>query len=510
MYYAALSGIIMALSFPNFIISGFSKIPGYFVWISLVPLFFAVKSKKSSASFFLGWFSGFVFFCLNLYWILNITELGVLSPFGLIILSSYLAVYFAAFMLIIGYLRNKLSYIVKLFFIPAVWVILEYIRVYFLSGFPWSLLGYTQYNNLSIAQISSVTGVYGLSYLIVMINYFISEIADVNGFKSKKPLERKLFAAIPVVMILICIAYGNYKIIKIEKEPDKGKILKTALIQGNIKQDEKWLGENIDETFGIYDSLCKIDGKTDLIIWPETAAPIFLAYDAKYLKIVQSIALRQKCDLMAGTLDAVIDEKKNEKYYNAVFHFSSGGNIAGKYHKTHLVPFGEYTPFGDVLKFLEKFNVDLRHYSAGNEYKVFEISGLKTSVLICYECIFPGLVRKFSSKNIDFLINVTNDAFYGRSAMSYQHVSMLVLRSIENRLFSLRSANTGVSCIITPIGRIEEKLDIFERGAVIKEIEIKSFPSFYKSYGDIFVLLCLIFSAVFVVLLKLKIPLFRF
>lgn len=499
---SVISGFFLILSFPNFLLQS-CKFPtllsGIIAWISLVPLLIAIYNEKPSKSFISGLITGYIFFSGSLYWIAGIKEFGILAPYALLLLSFYLALYIGVFCFLVSYVKKEY----KLWFIPFIFVSLEYIRALFLSGFPWSSIGYSQFQNLSIIQISSLTGVYGVSFIVVLVNsfiaYFIINYRSIN--------MRLILSGLSVLFIIsISILFGYFSIKNLNSMMEENNKLDVVILQGNIPQDEKWEEENVEKTFEIYDRLSTIapsgtaaPKKNSLIIFPETAIPVYLLYDRKHLDFVSNIAKRQNSYLLTGIPDLVLDKSGNiDKYLNTAILIHPDGSILDRYDKIHLVPFGEFTPLRNLISFFEKFTAGFAEYSPGKKETVFEVDNKKFSVVICYEIIFPHLVRRFLNKGAEFLVNITNDAWYGRTAMPYQHVSMAIFRSIENRVYIFRSANTGVSCIINPSGKITKYLDIFIRGGIKDSIKIFHKKTFYTRYGDIFVYFCIAFSGLIV------------
>ena len=493
------------LSFPNFLFSGFQKISGYIAFIAFVPYFYVLyKAKlKLSQAFLLGLAFGFFSFLGIIYWISQIKELGFFAIPALFVLSLYLGIYPAIFSVLFVKLK-KMNYTIQLFLIPLIWVILEYIRAHFLTGFPWGLIGYSQYMNLSLIQISSITGIYGISFLVIMANVSLIHIILPTGKKS---------ILISLIIFFLVFLYGSSKMqTKFNEDigsaegarqgaegPRKGKLsrrgnekkqLKVALLQGNINQSKKWNPEVEEFIYKRYKTLAKQAKiqNPDLIIWPETSAPSFLLHDKilhdkKWLRFIKRLVKETNAYHLIGTLDANLDEKgKLKNCFNSAILLSPDGTILDKYYKIHLVPFGEFVPFMKFLKLFERPITKIKNlitkdytplfeflpnFTKGKKHTVFETQIGKFSVLICYEIIFPELVRKFKTNGAEFLITITNDGWYGRTAMSYQHTSMAVFRAIENRCYVLRAANTGVSCIIDPVGNFVEKLDIFCPGIII-------------------------------------------
>ncbi len=498
---AGISGILLFVSFPSFLNLSFSSYTAFPAWIALIPLFFALHKKSAAHSFIIGIFAGFVFFMGVLYWITCIKELGIFSIPLWIILSIYLGFFIGLFSL----LQSR----IPLFIAPFLWVALEYLRATLFTGFPWALLGYSQYKMTNLIQVSSLGGVYAVSFLIVSFNagiayFFLSGrrgekvqdgLRDFFAFFS--PVQgrfnigkgRKAALILPLLFISAAYFYGAAGRSSQEKKTGS---YKATVLQGNIPQDVKWDEKFIDETFRIYSELALAGNeRTDLVVWPESASTVYLRYEKKYLSKVEKLSLDLKSEQLIGTPDAEIgaDNKVNKTFVSA-FHIDGKGRLAGSYDKIHLVPFGEYVPFKEIIKKLERYTSGFSEYTAGKEYTVFR-GREPFSVLICYEAVFPGISREFRKRGAAFLVNITNDAWYGRSAMPYQHFSMMVFRAVENRIPVVRSANTGISGFIDARGEITGVTELFEKTKLTQSV-IPGEASFtlYTRYGDFFAYVC--------------------
>lgn len=293
-----------------------------------------------------------------------------------------------------------------------------------------------------------------------------------------------------------CVGRYSYKI----TNPSIKK-LKAAIIQGNIEQDRKWEPQYQEEVFKIYTDLTMEanSNKPNLMVWPEASTPFYFQSDITYRNLLLDLVSEVSSYLLFGSpaYEYTGEELKvdNIKMYNSAYLASPKRVILSKYDKIHLVPFGEYVPFRRLLFFVYKMVEGIGEFYGGNEYTVMEIPGGKFGVLICFEAIFPDLSRKFVKKGAEFLVNITNDAWFGVSAAPYQHISMAVFRAIENRVFVIRSANTGISTFITPIGEIINPTRLFERKYLIGEIvPMKDSITFYTKYGDVFAYSCVLIT----------------
>ena len=486
---AALSGILLAVAFPTINLH-------LLAWIALVPLFVALMGQSVRNGFWLGGITGLVYFAGTVHWVTNSVHFygGIpIIPASLItlLLCSYLALYPALFGAAAVHLSKNQR---KLFFIaaPALWTALELARTYVFSGFPWSLLGYSQYLALPVVQIADITGVYGVSFLIVLVNAAVAEFA----------MDRKKYPILISAAIVMAIVLG-YGFVKVQS-PEGSERITISVVQGNIEQDRKWDPAYQAETFGIYTRLTReaLQDHPDLVLWPETATPFYFnaasPVDSYMTSALVSFVKENKVPLLFGS--PTYEVKPNRAIYgrNSAFLLSANGQVDGVYHKIHLVPFGEYVPLKNILFFVGKMVQAIGDFQAGDSYTVMTIphqqSKTPVSTVICYEIIFPDLVRRFVDEGATVITTVTNDAWFGRTAAPYQHFSMAVLRAVENRVPVARAANTGISGFIDAQGNILATSPIFTEARLTHTLIPGGRKSFYTRYGDLFSYVCVIIS----------------
>jgi apolipoprotein N-acyltransferase len=359
---------------------------------------------------------------------------------------------------------------------------------------------------LPIIQIADITGVWGVSFLVMMINVAIYKAIGYRLWViGKKPQNMTIpffkHILLPIFLLSLFLIYGYYKLnlsaITYHLSP-----IRISVIQGNIPQEFKWDPEAKDYILEKYLNITRNvnKDKPDLIIWPEAALPVVLEEEPIFIEQVKKLAKEIKISILLGVVNA-----QNDHYYNSALLISSEGEILTKYDKLHLVPFGEYIPFRKTLRFLETI-VPIGDFSRGGKYTVFKTqnSKLKTqnffSVLICFEDLFPELSREFCKRGADFLVNITNDAWFKKTSSPYQHLQASVFRAVENHVSLVRAANTGVSGFIAPTGEILSSVhdkagrNIFVDGYATEDINIpKKEISFYTKYGDVFMIICLLF-----------------
>lgn len=476
-----LSAIFLALSFPKFNLE-------VLAWFAFVPVFFAVENTSPGKSFLRLFISGLVFWAITVYWLVHVTLPGA------ILLILYLALYFGVFGLILNAIRYK-PYAIRLFFIPAIWVLLEYSRSHLLTGFPWALLGYSQYLNLAVIQIADIFGAWGVSFVVMMVNFAIYQLLKQKfaGAQSCKLDKAALIFA--GLLVVSTVVYGFFRL---RRPPAAGRNpqIRISVIQGNIPRDLEWEISAGAEIVNKYCSLSRLAGREnpDLLIWPEAALPGVLEKDSPDFKAVRALAKQLGAALFLGAVTA-----QGESYYNSAILVSEKGELSGQYDKLHLVPFGEYIPLRDVFPFLQAI-VPIGDETPGGEFVVFSVDSsggpgerriFKFSSLICFEDVFPELSRKFVLNGAQFLVNITNDSWFKKSSAAYQHFQSSVFRAVENRVNVLRSANTGVSGFISPEGKINSLVGdasgrkIFVAGYKTGEISVRpGGQSFYTRLGD--------------------------
>ena len=515
--FAGLSGILLPFSFPHFDLA-------WLAWIALVPLHLALSSLPPRRALSIGWVAGLAAFIGIVWWVITAMHVYGKMPLGpsyavMVLLAGYLGLYVGLYAGGVSLLRgsNLPGLIVTA---PSLWVALELLRTYFLSGFPWELLGYSQYRWLTVIQMADVTAVYGVSFLIVMVNVALAELVawaipmtqPAQSSREPFPLKPVLAAGVALATALL---YGSLRL------NDQGaatgdRSIAIRLVQANIDQAHKWDAAYLLDTLDRYQRLSK-DGSagSDLIIWPEAATPFLFEQQTPYRAEVSQLVKSQGVPLLFGSPARRYYENGAPYNLNSAYLLDAEGLMAGRYDKQHLVPFGEYIPLkSSLLFFLEKLVEGIGDFEAGREPTVLTVPpkmapldaqtattrsgpGARFGTVICYEVIFPDLVRRFVDRGADFMVTITNDAWFGRSAAAAQHFSMVVFRAVENRTAFARAANTGISGFIDRDGRIQQASPIFEEGAYTGRLRIGHSPTFYSKYGDVFAYGCAIIAAVF-------------
>lgn len=469
--------MLLRLSFPNYNI-------WLLAYISFLPLFFALRNATKKEAFLLSLLFGLIFFGITIFWMHHVSMLGY------ILLILVLSIFFAIFGIFAATsIHHSLSAVI---FIPACWIVLEYLRSHLLTGFGWALLGHSQYLNLPVIQIADIIGAYGVSFLIMMVNVCLYMILQ-------RDHKRGILALLLTILVVShTLGYGYLKLNEKESSFEK---LKISIIQGNIPQVMKWDEKYKDAIFNIYSTLTMdaAKDKPELIIWPETALPGFME-ERTLSSRTRRLAKSARANLLVGAPSL---GQQDETVFNSAFLISKDGRIVGRYDKLHLVPFGEYIPFAEHLDFLrDVVDKPIGDFSAGKSATLFELrNGLRFGVLICFEDIFSDLVGDFMKGSPNFMVNITNDAWFMKTSAPYQHAQSSVFRAVENRVPVVRAANTGLSCFIDKHGRITDtvklgKDEIFVPGYKTKNITISKGGSLYSTYGDLFVLFCIMLLVV--------------
>lgn len=493
---AIASGILFVLSFPPFGL-------GFLAWAALVPLMFALDGQGWKKGGLLGLIFGFVFNLGAVYWVVHsmfyyggvpfLAGIGVMLAL-VVYLSAYSAL-FGFFFTVVG----RSDGILKIIIVPAIWVALEYIRGHLFTGFPWVLAGYSQAKYIHLIQIADTTGVWGVSFVIIASNTAI--YLAVRSLIKKEP-----FPARPVVvtaaLVVSIVAYGFMRISMVDRAAGYWSGLKAAVAQGSIDQALKWeasMEKTMLETYKDLSIEASKDGAR-FIVWPETAIPFY--YDPEKVGggIVGDAARGAMSFILTGSPSYGYNGDANRyEYFNSAYLLSPEGATIGRYDKTHLVPFGEYVPLRKILPF-EKLTVGIGDFSPGKGPVPIKFGNGGIGVLICYESIFPEIARGAVKNGATLLVNITNDAWFGRTSAPYQHFDMAVLRAVENRSYLIRSANTGISAFIDPAGRVIKQTRLFEKAVITEKIRFREGdPSFYTMYGDVFAIGCLVLSTLFII-----------
>lgn len=471
-FFCVLSAVLLVLSFPKTSLS-------LLAFGALVPLFIALDGEKAKRSFALAYLCGVAFFTLMFFWFIFVTKLGA------VLIVLFLALYFGLFGLGVCWLSKK-NFLAQIFLIPALWVVLEYLRAHLLTGFGWALLGHSQYQNLWLIQIADITGVYGVSFLVVMVNVVLHGAVFA---KQKPPLKQIALSFILVAILFTAsVAYSAF-ILSRKVDGIKARI---GVAQGNVALVRHWNPREKPYILRDYFALSQklADEKADLIIWPESSYPGEADDNPTSLEVLKNSIARLKTPHLIGMVT-----KANGDYFNSATFFSSSGEAVGQYNKLHLVPFGEYIPLRSRLPFLASI-VPIDDFRAGEQYTIFKTPQGAFSALICFEDTVPELARGFVARGAELLVNISNDAWFHDTKEPYLHLASAVFRSIENRRYLVRSGNVGISCFVGPTGRILSSVEAsgkktYRSGARAEDVSFIKEKTFYAKIGELFAYFCI-------------------
>ncbi|MDR4493796.1 MAG: apolipoprotein N-acyltransferase [Nitrospirales bacterium] len=475
----------------------------------LVPLHWALTGLTSRQAFRWGWLAGSIAFAGTITWVITAMNQYGQVPFAvsstlMLLLATYLGLFMGAYAWGCVTFQKTYPDIVWLA-APTLWVTLEYLRTYAFSGLPWALLGYSQYEWLTLIQFADITGVYGVSFLVVMANvvlfHCLTWITTTNrAFATSK--EWTPLAGFAATLALI-LAYGTWQLYHQHSLDETAETLTIGIVQANIEQGKKWDERYRDETMDRYARLSLQAGQnTDLLIWPEAATPFLFEQEPEYQGEIRRIVQATNSPLLFGSPTVRFHPDGRPYLFNSAFLLDREGQISDRYDKRHLVPFGEYIPLKSVLFFLDKLVVGIGDFQEGQGHMTMTVttprlkSATRFGVPICFEVIFPDLVRRMAQEGANMLITITNDAWFGDSVAPYQHFGMVVFRAVENHLAFARAANTGISGFIAPDGAILDATPVFTEQARTSTIPLRRTVTFYAQFGDVFSWICVILTGI--------------
>jgi apolipoprotein N-acyltransferase len=471
------SGVLLVLSLPK---------PDLYplAWIALAPLLVAIaKTATVKETVICAYISGVAFFAGTCYWITEtMTVYGGLSVPVAVGVAALFALTFALYFVLFAvglHLAIKEFGIAGLFFAAPLWVTVEWVRAILFSGFPWMLSGYALVPYAGILQMASWTGIYGLSFLAALVNTLVAFAI----------LKRRIIPAASAALIVLIAWF-----LPVLDRTLSGDRVPVRLVQTNIPLNQPWKKPESDRLLDELGVLSTRDSaKPKLVVWPETPAPFYLN-DVEFRSRMQDITRALGAYLLVGYIDA-----KGPEPTNSAALLSPAGEQLSRYDKMHLVPFGEYVPLKRFLFFAESLTKEVGEFAPGTEYTLSRMDGHQISTVICYESIFPNLVRQFVKKGSELLVVITDDGWFGRSSAPYQHLRMGVVRAVENRRWMVRTANTGISAIVDPYGKIEAETPLGARMILDGNVQLRTDRTFYTEYGDVFAYANVLAAAVMVI-----------
>lgn len=482
---AFLTGLLITVSFPT-VFEGI-QFPnmGFLIWFALVPFIRAVRYASLRQVAVLTFIMSFTCNSGTSYWIYHaMHEYGQLSPLsslaGIASMASILAVMHACFVVFALWLGRTERVPLDLIF-SSLWVLYEWVRNYGpFGGYPWSNLGYTQGGWLTFVQLADVFGVYGITFLIVFTNSMWVDVLE--WFE-----QRRRFPFRQLVIVLLCIGtamtYGHMRLKEIRSDVKKAPSLKVGLVQPNIPQEIKWrrgwAEKHLERLIHWTDE--GIREGAEMIVWPEASYPDVLPQNLEQLTELGGYPV----PIVIGAVTVAMDDAGRQWLYNSALQLDPGGTITERYNKQHLVPLGEYVPLQNVLWFLEKIVPAIGNFSPGHNGTPLVVDDQPYGVTICYEDLFPEISRRFVLEGADFIVNLTNDAWYKDSSQLDQHMNFSRFRAIENRRAMIRSTNTGRTAAIAPTGEILGQLPKFTAGVLVTTIPLLDIRTIYSRFGDV-------------------------
>jgi apolipoprotein N-acyltransferase len=432
----------------------------------------------------LGLTAGFVYFVGTVYWTSSVLAVfggmpRLLALVAMMLLAAYLAIYPAITAMAMARLISQGGRS-ALFFLPAAWVATEYLRGFLFGGFPWVPLGNSQVTVLAVAQAASVFGVYGLSALVAFVNAAIAFVVLSTG-------RSRMIAGVATVAVLVGIAaWGSWRVAE-GSLTRQGTALRVGLIQGNVAQEDK-LNPSPQTDRRIFTSYLAMTRDAvrrgaEYVIWPESSTPFTFGHDAVGEAALRELAREVGVPILFGS-DQIVAEPELRQY-NAAFLLGPDGETEAVYRKIHLVPFGEFFPLQEWLTFAAPLVKRFLPFTPGDSVVLLPVNGRPTSTAICYEVVFPSLMRDAVLQGSELLTTVTNDGWYGTSSAPYQHFEMASMRAIEEGRYMARSANTGISGVVDPYGRVVQASAIFEQVGLVVEVRLLSGRTIYSQIGDV-------------------------
>jgi apolipoprotein N-acyltransferase len=504
---ALLSGVLQILVFP--------KPNLYFLaWVAIVPLLYALLRGRGGEGemfdsegrslrpftlwqgFLIGWFCGIIWYLGTCYWVYPVmnTYGGLPAPVAVLITLGYgliMGVHHGIFGMLVVLMARRSSAGNRrpLLLAPFFWVAIELMRDHII-GVPWIPLGGSQIDNIPFARIAQTTGVYGLSFAIMLVNCAFVAAMLLYGQRRKNLLISAAAAA-------VALQIGVFA-----KLPSFPATQQAVLVQENVPllDQPQWTPRYFDETIS---SLARISvdaskprraaDNPGLIIWPESPAPFFIA-DPRLQQWLVAMAQDTNSYLVIGSLGETTPTDGKQQLLNSALVMDPHGNMVGRYDKIHLVPYGEYVPYQNLLFFASKLTREVGDFARGTQRKVFDFNGTRASVFICYESIFPDEVREFTANGAQVLINISDDLWYGETGAPAQHLQMARMRAVENHRWILLSTNNGTTASIDPFGRVVKQAPRNVRTALVVPYSPQTEITLYTRYGDVFAWICVVIS----------------
>jgi apolipoprotein N-acyltransferase len=471
---------------------------GYLAWLALVPLLAALRGTNYTGAFLAAFLFGVISCAAHVWW-LNMVPAVPFSAYLMIVCFG--AFFFAVFGLLFRLFADGPPWL-EVAGAAFAWTGLEYLRsnLGFLSV-PWVLTGYTQYEVIPVLQVAALGSVFGVSFLVILINAslvaaFLNKSSLINGTRSYCQLNNRAFpAVISILLVLGSVAWGWHRAAAGTAGGPEPPRLSVALIQGNIPQYIERDQERNKAILERYKQMSREVARKnpDLIVWPETATPGYLLKDKWLAREVAELVVETGVPYLMGSSSARKAGRGKAREYslrNSAFMLGSNGKIISSYDKMHLLPFAEYLPLGEFVNWPKWLVPVSGKYRAGDTARVFALGQHRFGVVICWENLFPRHFRSFVAGGADFMVNLTNEAWFERTWASRQLLAMSVYRAVENGVPLLRSANTGISVAIDPYCRIVDRVtdeqgeDLMVAGSLLVDVPPATTPTVYRRFGE--------------------------
>jgi apolipoprotein N-acyltransferase len=496
--------VVTFLAFPQLVGGAVLDLGLGLAWLSPALLLLGVAGLEPRQAAKRGFLAGWLAHSAVLHWIWIVTVvyghvnplLGVIGPLGI---GAWIGLFSAGFAALAALLARAVAsggrppWLASPFVLAALWTALDHLRCFLFGGFPWATIGYAQHGNDPLMAWAPIGGVYALSFVTVVGAAALARVVAM----------RRVDAWAGWGLVVVAAAHAGGLGLRALEAPDPGDTVRVAVLQGNIEQGAKWTPESYDRTLRRYAELTRQAAARDaeVIVWPETAVPGWLGADGANGELLETLARETGAQLVVGAVGFEQGGASGQpSYFDSAFLIDPSGRFTDRYDKVHLVPFGEYLPFQQLLgRFFKAIARGIASASVtpGVAPRAVEILAggvsLPVGVPICYELLFPDLVRGFVVDGGEMLFAITNDAWYGRTGAPFQFLAITAMRSAENRVWTARAANTGVSAIIDARGRVRQRTAIFERDLLVADVPRRPDPvggSFYTRHGDLFAGAC--------------------
>jgi len=511
--FAIAAGVVLTASLPKIGLAGFA-------WVAPALILAAAHGKTGGEVFRIGYVAGLAQHLASLYWLLLIPVPGY-PILGWVALSALLALYPAFWVWILAGKPGTGSWAQRKVWPlagAAIWVALEMLQARLFSGFPWNLFGSSQFQLLPLIQIASVCGVYGVSFIIVWTSLSLFSAALVI---LHQPTHRHAWLGEIILPLTALVGVFIFGFARLREQSPNGPTLRVAFIQPSIPQKWIWASGEDSSWFSRVLDLTKqaLTNETDLVLWPEAAIPKMIRYDQETLDVITGLAKSNRVWMIVGSDDAEprvnSQNTRDSAYFNCSFLVSPNGTLVSRYCKRNLVIFGEYIPLVRWLPFVKWFTPISSGFTPGDKVVPFELSDLKAKVatLICFEDMFPHLTLEYVEADTDFLVNLTNDGWFGESAEQWQHTAGAIFRAVENGIPLARCCNNGITCWVDSRGRIREIFrnetgSVYGPGFMTAQIPVlapgrQRPPTFYNRHGDWFGWIC-VATAILIVLMRVR------